>query len=451
MTHNVETLIIGAGPTGLGAAHRLKERGQTNFLILETAPHAGGLASSFEDAKGFTWDIGGHVQFSHYPYFDTVMDNVFGGGGWHSYPRSAWAWLLGRFVPYPVQSNLAYLPPDVANDCLAAMRNRNAAKPKNFAEWLESMFGSALVNLFMRPYNEKVWAHPPESMSTQWVGERVAVPTVEEAEKNLHQGIAPPAWGPNSQFRFPESGGTGNIWRSLAATIGENHFRYNTSVTAINPKTQTLTANGETYHYKNLLTTMPLDTLCEMLQSHLTPAQTAAAHSLPHCATHIVGLGLHGNCPPTLRDKSWVYFPEPNCPFYRATVFSNYSQTHTPDPTRFWSLMTETSESATKQVNIATLAEETIQGCINTGLIPSEDMVYSIWQYRTPHGYPVPGLARDEALKTIIPALEAWNIFSRGRFGGWKYEISNQDHSFMQGVELINRLLDATPETIYTT
>ena len=36
--------------------------------------------------------------------------------------------------------------------------------------------------------------------------------------------------------------------------------------------------------------------------------------------------------------------------------------------------------------------------------------------------------------------LEANGVYSRGRFGAWKYEVSNQDHSFMQGVEVVNRL-----------
>ena len=65
---NYKYVIIGSGPTGLGAGYRLKELGITNFIILERENRIGGLAKSFVDDKGFTWDVGGHVQFSHYTY-----------------------------------------------------------------------------------------------------------------------------------------------------------------------------------------------------------------------------------------------------------------------------------------------------------------------------------------------------------------------------------------------
>ena len=46
----------------------------------------------------------------------------------------------------------------------------------------------------------------------------------------------------------------------------------------------------------------------------------------------------------------------------------------------------------------------------------------------------------------MIPYLEQHDIYSRGRFGMWKYEVANTDHTLMQGVELVNRLLLGEPE-----
>jgi hypothetical protein len=45
-------------------------------------------------------------------------------------------------------------------------------------------------------------------------------------------------------------------------------------------------------------------------------------------------------------------------------------------------------------------------------------------------GSPTPSLSRDAALNKILPTLrDEMGIHSRGRFGSWKYECGNQDHS----------------------
>lgn len=44
------------------------------LAFLCRSPEAGGLSCTVRDEQGFLWDMGGHVVFSHYQYFDKVRD-----------------------------------------------------------------------------------------------------------------------------------------------------------------------------------------------------------------------------------------------------------------------------------------------------------------------------------------------------------------------------------------
>jgi protoporphyrinogen oxidase len=165
-----------------------------------------------------------------------------------------------------------------------------------------------------------------------------------------------------------------------------------------------------------------------------------------HSSSHIVGVGLRGAPPDDMTTKCWIYFPEPQVPFYRATVFSNYSPNNAPPG--HWSLMAEVSESPEKPVNVNTVIDEVVEGFVSCGFITRRDIV-SRWHRRLNHGYPTPWVGRDPVLQEIDTALRADRIFSRGRFGAWKYEVSNQDHSFMQGVEAVDQIVAGADEHTY--
>lgn len=47
-------------------------------LALFQAEEAGGLACTDETKEGFLFDMGGHVIFSHYQYFDELIDAAIG-------------------------------------------------------------------------------------------------------------------------------------------------------------------------------------------------------------------------------------------------------------------------------------------------------------------------------------------------------------------------------------
>lgn len=440
----IKYLILGAGPTGLGAGYRLKELGVEDFLILDKSDRVGGLAASFKDDKGFTWDIGGHVQFSHYDYFDKVMLKAIPAEEWNFHEREAWVWLHNRFVPYPFQNNIRLLPKEVFLECITGLIHKKNGTLNNFRDWILASFGAGIAKHFMLPYNYKVWAFHPEKMNYKWVGERVANVDVSRVLENYIYEKDDVSWGPNNTFAFPKNGGTGSIWESVANLIGRDNIQLNEEILAIDPAQKIVTTSKDQYRYESLLNTAPLTVLAKCIKENVKLNELT--NKLLYSSSNIIGIGLKGPVPDNLKTKCWMYFPEDNCPFYRVTVFSNYSRKNAPEG-EFWSLMTETSESTDKHVNQLSLIEDTIQGLINTKLIESKDDVVSTWFYKADLGYPTPSVTRDETLNEIHKELTSIQIDSRGRFGAWKYEVSNQDHSFMQGVEWVNWKKLDIPET----
>ena len=442
-----EYLIVGAGPTGLGAAARLHEK-NLDWCLLETKEHFGGLAASYVDEQGFTWDQGGHVQFSHYDTFDRYMDMALGRDGWLNHERESWVRICKNWVPYPFQNNLHRLPPAERWECVQGLlqawrqssqiENRKS-KIENFQDWIQQTFGEGIARLFMSPYNFKVWAIPPEKMDWHWIGERVSVPELDSVLRSICTGEDQVSWGPNATFRFPRRGGTGAAWQAIGEKLPCDRVRLGCTVTGIDIKAkQVVTDTGERIAYRHVISTIPLNHLIGM-----TPGVVEAekANDLRYSATHVVGVGMEGQTPDHLRTRCWMYFPESNSPYYRVTVFSNYSPENVPRPGEQWSLMAEVSESVYKPVDQDRIVEQTVNALMEDGLIPDRAAISSKAHYMLEQAYPTPFLGRDAVVDPMLRAFEAYDIYSRGRFGAWKYEVANQDHSFAQGYECVERLV----------
>jgi hypothetical protein len=79
-------------------------------------------------------------------------------------------------------------------------------------------------------------------------------------------------------------------------------------------------------------------------------------------------------------------------------------------------------------------------------MVTSADEIVSIYYRRLEYGYPTPSLERDNVLNEAIPFLQKQDIWSRGRFGSYKYEVANQDHSMAIGVEAADNIMYGTKE-----
>jgi protoporphyrinogen oxidase len=393
------------------------------------------------------------VIFSHYKYFDNLLDSAV--SEWSEHQRESWVLKADKWVPYPFQNNIHRLPEDIMLKCLNGLvhvkqQQQPADKPKSFQQWIDRNFGPGLAEVFLNPYNYKVWAYRPEKMSAHWMGERV--PTV-DLPKIIHNTLKQKddvGWGPNATFRFPVHGGTGGIWQAVADQLPKENMRIGTDVANIDVDKKRITlTTGEVIPYDYLISTVALDLLLQAIAPGSSVADLQPLSSqFVYSSTHIVGLGLKGTPPPHLKTMCWMYFPDDNSCFYRATVFSNYSKLNVPKPDEQWSLMFEISESPDKKVP-DDLIKATIEGALKSFLITPEDEIISTYHHRLERGYPTPFIGRDELLEKIQPRLQALGVWSRGRFGGWKYEVGNQDHSLMQGVEAVDAALFGVEEQTY--
>jgi len=443
-TEGPKIVIIGAGPTGLAAGYRLRELGYANFTMFEARYKVGGLASSERSPNGFTYDVGGHVLFSHYEYFDRLFDTLM-GDEYQELLRESWVWMFDRFLPYPFQNNIKYLPKDVVLECLlglieAQKHPLDKARFGNFEELIHGVFGAGIAKHFMMPYNFKVWAHPPRLMNKEWIGERVATPPIERVLGNVVLDREDISWGPNSTFKYPRFGGTGELFERMRPYV-EDHLRLCVGVAAVDcDRREVGLTDGRREPYDVLLSTMPLDRLARLLRGDVPDCVRTQASRLRHSGSCIVGIGIRQPCP---SNKCWMYFPEDNCPFYRLTYLSNYSPDVVPDPAAHYSILAEISHSEFKPVDRRTIVEETIRGLVNTRMISEGDRsdIVDAYLIERDYTYPTPSLERDEVLATVQPWLEAQGIHSRGRFGAWRYEVGNMDHSVAQGVEWVNRVL----------
>ncbi|CEM02549.1 unnamed protein product [Vitrella brassicaformis CCMP3155] len=441
---NKRIVIVGAGPTGLGAATRLSELQYDNWVLFDSYDEAGGLAYTYKDPQGFLWDVGGHVIFSHYKYFDDVLDQAV--AEYNTHERESWVWMRGKFIPYPLQNNIGRLPPQDLEKCLHGLVEiQNAtydAPPKNFEEWLMRKMGKGIYDVFLGPYNFKVWAHYPKDMNVEWMGERVAPVDLKKILSNVVHQRDDIGWGPNATFRYPKYGGTGAIWKGVADKLPQEKLRFKKTVKSVDARKKVLVfSDGSVEKYDALVSTMQLDTLCTLTQGLSGKGLAHKAPDFRYSTSHIIGLGIKGQPPAHLKSKAWMYFPEDDAPFYRCTVLSNYSEHMVPQPGKQWSLMFEVAQSAFKPVNKDTLVDEVIAGAKSTKLISESDEIVSRHHMIFDHGYPTPFYGRDQLCKPIFEELERHDIYSRGRFGAWKYEVSNQDHSFMQGVEVADAVL----------
>lgn len=165
-------LIIGAGFSGIVAAHRLSNAGHT-CTIVDRRPHLAGNAHDSHDKAGvIIHNYGPH-------YFRTnsqrIIDYLSAFTGWHAVDYTIKSYTEGKFWPFPVNLNtfetLIGKPATTADFEEYIAKNRHEIPdPKNSEEVILSQVGSRLYELFFEGYTLKQWKRHPRELDPSVCG-----------------------------------------------------------------------------------------------------------------------------------------------------------------------------------------------------------------------------------------------------------------------------------------
>ena len=148
---------MGGGLTGLTLGYLLGDKAE----VLEKEDTPGGLCRSRTE-KGFVFDMGGgHAIFSKNRKVLNFMLRLLGKNV-RKNRRKAMIKIYNNYTKYPLENDLAGLSRHNTFRCLYDFLYNEYTKNDNFYDWIYSTFGKGIGDLYLRPYNEKIWKYNGE-------------------------------------------------------------------------------------------------------------------------------------------------------------------------------------------------------------------------------------------------------------------------------------------------
>lgn len=293
-------IILGAGLAGLSTSYHL---GHERCLILEKNLHAyGHLHSDFRD--GFTWDQGPHVSFTKNGYVKNLFaDSV--AQEFDEYAVKTANYHRGSWIDHPAQTSLYQVPEPLRSECLKSfLASREGEKatsgPRNYAEWLSRALGPKFAETFPSAYTRKYWTRDPADLATEWVGERVLYPKVEDVLAGS-QGPLGKSTHYITKVRYPRKGGYQSFARKLAEGAP---IAFGAEVVRVDlVEKKVFTTDGRSFSFTRLINTLPLPVFVALC-AQATASAREAALQLSCSQLLLVNVAAPH---PTLREENWMY------------------------------------------------------------------------------------------------------------------------------------------------
>lgn len=422
--------ILGAGLTGMSAAFHLGQQGSAH-RIFERQARAGGHVITHED-QGFRFDVTGHLLHLR----DEAMRKLalrWVGDDHVVVQRRSVIWSHGVYTRYPYQANTFGLPPEIAYECLLgflrARMNPSPTEPSNFEEFCLTHFGEGFSKHFMIPYNSRLWGVHPREITAAWCSRFVPLPKLEDVVAGA-VGLNDRELGYNTAFVYPRLG-IGTLSTSMARDLPQIELQRAPSSIDLSARSLHF-PDGETVEWKALISTLPLDRLCALVQD--LPDTVRQAASRLRC-NHLWYLDVALDVP-CGQPYHWVYVPEERYPFYRVGCYSHFSEALAPAGKAC--LYIELADR--HEPDLESLLPAVAAALCEMRFIDRPDQILFARKRRIDYAYVVFDHNYFESVATVQDFLRDHHVLSTGRYGGWNY--SSMEDALLFGRDAAREALE---------
>lgn len=417
----VDTLIVGAGISGLALAAALRDR---DFLLLEADAEVGGYCKTVR-RDGFVWDYSGHFFHFRHPEIEAWLRARMPGQRVLNVHKRAFVHYRDRLIDFPFQKNIHQLPRSDFIECLHDLyfaqlkRDAGDEQPEtSFRDMLYGRFGRAISEKFLVPYNEKLYACDLSSLDVDAMGRFFPHASLTEIVRNMR---TPDNASYNQTFSYPEGGAIEYI-NALASEVPAARICLDEALIAIDSSRRVAVTSRREIGFGRLISSVPFNRLVQIAGLDHDSEVFSWNKVL------VFNLGFDSKGP---RQAHWIYYPSRELSFYRVGFYDNIFGTDR------MSLYVEIGLPAQATVDVERARERVLEDLRKVSVVTDQRLVAEHHVVMDPAYVHITQRSIAEHAR-LSAALRAHGVYSMGRYGGWTY--CSIEDNIVEARSLIGRL-----------
>lgn len=409
----MKVAIIGAGVSGMSAAHFLKDRFEVTVFEKEKCP--GGLIKCRRVNGNLFHTCGGHVFNSKrqdvldwfWSKFNCTEEFIKADRNSCVFMDKNGTSLEHDDIPYPIENHIYLFDEKTQGAFYEDLKEIDREKGLNakftdydsFGNFLRWRFGKTLYNLYFQPYNEKVWRRDLTTVPMSWMEGKLPMPTTQEMRDNNANKVKEKAFV-HSTFWYEKINGSQYLADKLAEGL---NIKYNVEINDLSFVEGRWNVCGDTFD--KVIFCGNIKDMVKMINGVDLSDYFEQIEALEYHGTTAVFCEIDAN------PYSWIYQPSRKHESHRIICTGNFAPSNNNE-----SIISKNRITATIEFTDAISKDEILGNLKRIPLNPK----YLDHKYNQ-YTYPIQDTNTRDMIKKLKETLASTSFYFTGRFADWEY------------------------------